>query len=153
MSEISAATGLTSLEDMDEILSVNRSNYLHYHDLLSTIPGVILNQYNRDEDCNYQYVVAEINRSEFGLSRDAIVAILRAENVYARRYFYPGCHRMEPYQSYFPNAHLVLSETEKLTDKVICFPTGTTVSRENITDIVEIIKFAHRNASELMRVL
>ena len=40
--------------------------------------------------------------------------ILHAENVIARRYFYPGCHRMEPYKSLFPNAGLVLPETEKI---------------------------------------
>ena len=31
-----------------------------------------------------------------------MLAVLHAENVLARRYFYPGCHRMEPYGSEEP---------------------------------------------------
>ena len=33
-----------------------------------------------------------------GRVRDDLVAALHAENVLARRYFYPGCHRLEPYR-------------------------------------------------------
>ena len=47
-------------------------------------------------------------RSVCGISRDELVQILQAENVLARRYFYPGCHRMEPYRSYYPHARLLL---------------------------------------------
>ena len=38
------------------------------------------------------------------LSRDELQRVLWAENVLARRYFFPGCHRMEPYRSLFPDA-------------------------------------------------
>ena len=65
--------------------------------------------------------------------------ILHAENVRARRYFYPGCHSMEPYRSYYPNAGLLLPETEKLAKRVLCLPTGTAINEEAIKKICEII--------------
>ena len=72
--------------------------------------------YNEAQKPNYQYLVLEIDEAVIGVSRDQLVAILEAENVKARRYFYPGCHRMEPYRSYFPHASLLLPETEKLVE-------------------------------------
>jgi dTDP-4-amino-4,6-dideoxygalactose transaminase len=79
---------------------------------LSGLPGVRLVPYNEQEQCNYQYVVLEVDEAVTQISRNELVKILWAENVLARRYFYPGCHRMEPYRSYFPHAGLLLPETE-----------------------------------------
>ena len=51
--------------------------------------------------------------------------MLRAENVLARRDLYPGCHRLEPYPTRFPEADLRLPETRRLAARVLCLPTGT----------------------------
>lgn len=141
MSEISAAMGLTSLESLDEFIEINYQNYLTYFKQLGDIPSVHLIRFDPKEKNNYQYVVVEIDEDLFGISRDLLVKILHAENILARRYFYPGCHQMEPYRSYFPNAGLVLPETEKLTQKVMQLPTGTAVNKEEIIQICELIRF------------
>jgi len=67
---------------------------------------------------------------------------LTAENVLARRYFFPGCHRMEPYRSYFPHASLTLPETEKLCHRVMVLPNGTSVGEPAISLISQIIRTA-----------
>lgn len=149
MSEISAAMGLTSLESLDEFIAINYENYLTYSKELEEIPGIQLIQYTEEEKNNYQYVVIEIDEREAGLSRDLLVKILHAENILARRYFYPGCHQMEPYRSYFPNAGLVLPETEKLTLKVLQLPTGTAVGKEEIEYICRLIRFVFANGAEI----
>jgi dTDP-4-amino-4,6-dideoxygalactose transaminase len=79
------------------------------------------------------------------------VDILWAENVLARRYFYPGCHRMEPYRSLFPNAGAALPETEKLVQRVLVLPTGTAVDTDDITKLCGIIESVVRNGSEIRR--
>ena len=112
---------------------------------LSDIPGVQLIKYNELEKNNYQYVVMEIDKKEFGMDRDLLARILNAENIRARRYFFPGCHQMEPYRSYFPNAGLVLPETEKLTLKVLQLPTGTSVGQKEISQISGLIRFVFAN--------
>jgi dTDP-4-amino-4,6-dideoxygalactose transaminase len=145
MSEISAAMGLTSLESLDEFIEANQQNYLIYAKELSNISGIKLIKYNQREKNNFQYVVIEIDEKEFGVNRDLLARILNEENVRARRYFFPGCHQMEPYRSYFPNAGLVLQETEKLTSKVLQLPTGVTVSRKDIIDISDLIRFVCAN--------
>lgn len=149
MNEISAAMGLTLLESLDELVATNRCNYHHYQQELARIPGVQLIGYNQEEKCNFQYIVLEVDENITGISRDQLLQILQAENIVARRYFYPGAHRMEPYRSYFPHAGLLLPETEKLVQRILSLPTGTTIGVEEITTICQIIRLAVANAGEI----
>jgi dTDP-4-amino-4,6-dideoxygalactose transaminase len=149
MSEVSAAMGLTGLESLEEFISVNCRNYREYKRELEGIPGVQFMTYNETERCNYQYIVLEVDEQTIGISRDQLVQILHAENILARRYFYPGCHKMEPYLSHFPHAGLVLPETERLVQRVISLPTGTAVGEKEIETICGIIRFAAKNGHKI----
>jgi dTDP-4-amino-4,6-dideoxygalactose transaminase len=140
MTEVSAAMGLGSLESLDDFININRSNYVQYQHDLAGIPGLSLLSYDVSEKCNYQYVVVEVDESTTHVSRDQLMEILWAENVLVRRYFYPGCHRMEPYRSCFPHAGALLPETEKLVKRVLVLPTGTAVRAEDITRLFGIIR-------------
>ena len=71
----------------------------------------------------------------------------------ARRYFYPGCHQMEPYRSYLSNANLLLPETEKLTQKVMSLPTGTAITREDISKICQIVQLCVKESGEIKRLI
>ena len=150
MNEISAAMGLTNLECLDEFIATNRRNYQSYSNHLSNLEGVRLITFNDTEKHNYQYVVLEIDPQITGLTRDQLVAILHAENVLARRYFFPGCHQMEPYRSYFPHSGLLLPHTERLTQNVLCLPTGTAVGETEIATICQLIRLVLQNSEETM---
>ncbi len=149
MSELSAAMGLTSLEGVDEFVAVNDRNYRAYANELATIPGLALLPYERAERCNYQYVVVEVDPYLTQLSRDDLIEVLTAENVLARRYFYPGCHRMEPYASLFPHAKLVLRATDAVAQRVLLLPTGTAVGLDEILQICRILRLAVSSAVEV----
>ena len=149
MSEVSAAMGLTSLESIADFISINRHNYHTYREKLREVQGIKLLAYDETEWNNYQYIVLEIAETQTGLNRDELLQILRAESVLARRYFYPGCHRMEPYRSFFPHAGLVLPVTEKLAECVLQLPTGASVGSEEINTVCEIIKFAVGSSHEI----
>lgn len=141
MSEVCAAMGLTSLESINEFIEINHQNYQCYQQELKDIKGIKLFTYNQQEQCNYQYIVLEIDEEITNISRDKLVDILTAENIIARRYFYPGCHRMQPYKSYFPHAGLLLPETEKLSNKVMLLPTGVNMNPDKIIQIANLLKF------------
>lgn len=149
MSEVSAAMGLTGLESLDDFIAVNRRNYASYRRMLAGLRGVSLFAIQEEEHRNYQHVVIEIDEQETGISRDLLVRVLHAENVLARRYFYPGCHRMEPYRRYFPNAHLLLPETERVCRRVLVLPTGTSVNTAEIETICDLLRIAIRNGREI----
>jgi dTDP-4-amino-4,6-dideoxygalactose transaminase len=147
MNEVSAAMGLTSLESLENFIETNRHNYELYRQQLSGLPGISLSLYEKDEKCNYQYVVLEIEERMSGINRDMLDEILWAENVLTRRYFYPGCHRMEPYRTDNPQAGRRLAQTEKLTERVLCLPTGSAVGPNEVTAICAMIEFIVKNAA------
>lgn len=149
MTEIAAAMGITSLESIDEFIATNRQHYETYRRELARIPGVSVARYDEAERSNYQYIILEIEPQLTGLTRDQLVQILRAENVLARRYFYPGVHRMEPYASYFPNAHLLLQATEQLSTRVMSLPNGTGVSEAEVNAICALVRFCCENGATL----
>jgi dTDP-4-amino-4,6-dideoxygalactose transaminase len=149
MTEIAAAMGLTSLDCLAEIVASNQRNYRAYQAGLTGIPGIKLFAYDETEHNNFQYVILEIDAAVTGITRDLIVQLLHAENILARRYFYPGCHQMEPYRSYFPHARLLLSETEELTQKVLSLPSGTAVTEADIHEICRLIRFILANGQAI----
>ncbi len=146
MTEVCAAMGLTSLEGINELIATNRRNYLAYRDGLAGLPGISLIDYPETERNNCQYVVVEVDEAAAGLSRDELVGVLHSENVLARKYFWPGVHRMEPYRSLFPHAHLLLPDTERVARTVIVLPTGTAVAAENVDRIAAVLRSALEQA-------
>lgn len=153
MNEVSAAMGLSSLDSLNDFVEVNRRNYTRYRNELSGAPGVRLFAYDEAEKCNYQYIVTEIDEQVTGISRDELIKVFWAENAVARRYFYPGCHRMEPYRSYYPHAGLMLPETEELVKKVLILPTGVSVGEAEVEKVCGILKLAIENAAAVRRQL
>jgi dTDP-4-amino-4,6-dideoxygalactose transaminase len=149
MTEVAAAMGLTGLESLEEFITTNYRHYKTYQHALAHVPGVRMMTYDERERQNYQYIMLEIEEETTHISRDQLVDILHAENVLARRYFYPGCHQMEPYRSYFPHAGLLLPETERLTRRVLSLPTGTAVQTPDIETICQIIQVAVRNGKAI----
>jgi len=149
MSEASAAMGLTNLESLQDFIETNQRNYHAYRRGIEGIPGVRMLEYDASEKCNYQYIVLEVEESEAVLSRDSLQEILWAENVLARRYFYPGCHRMQPYASTMPDIGSRLPVTERLARRVLVLPTGTAVSVEQIEMICGILRFAVSHGGDI----
>lgn len=153
MNEFSAAMGLTNLEAIDKFVDENKRNYELYKKELSGIPGIQVVEYNDREKCNYQYVVIITDETVTKIDCNTLVKILHSENILVRRYFYPGCHHMEPYRSYFPHAKLLLPNTEKFSPRVLSLPTGTSIGPEEVAKISALIKFLIANASSVQESL
>ena len=140
MDETAAAMGLVSLGSLDHFIEVNQCNYHTYQQELASIPGIRLLPFDETQQNNFQYIVTEINEAKAGLSRDEMMRVLQAENVLVRRYFYPGCHRCEPYVSSPGHTLQPLPITEMVVNQVLGLPTGTAVSTADIQQICQIIR-------------
>jgi dTDP-4-amino-4,6-dideoxygalactose transaminase len=152
MSEVAAAMGITSLESRDEFVEANRRNHEAYRAGLGGVDGVELIAYDESELCNWQYAVIEVDESA-ALSRDELQRVLWTENVLARRYFYPGCHRMEPYRTLFPDTGERLPQTERLAERVLALPTGTAMDPTSVAIVADLIRRAMHAAPQLAREL
>ena len=141
MIEVAAAMGLVNLDAIDEVIAVNRRNHQAYGEALFDLPGISMLTFDEAERNNYQYVVMEVGQ-DCPVSRDRIIQTLHAENILARKYFWPGCHNMQPYRELYPHAGLLLPNTQQVADRVVVLPTGTTLGNEEVTTICSILRTA-----------
>ncbi len=142
MTEVCAAMGLSSLESMDYVVAINQRNDEGYRRGLEGLEGLSTIRRDDAERHNFQHVVVDVSPESASLSRDELVEVLQAENVLARRYFWPGCHRMEPYRSLQPHAGRLLPETERLAPRVMLLPTGPAITAETVERICELVATA-----------
>lgn len=139
MTEISAAMGLVNLEAISEVIETNRRNYNLYRERLAGLAGIRLLSFDEAERNNFQYVVMEVG-AQSRSTRDRIIEVLHAENILARKYFWPGCHNMEPYRQLYPRAGEQLPNTQNVADRVVVLPTGTAMNSQMIDVVCAVIR-------------
>jgi dTDP-4-amino-4,6-dideoxygalactose transaminase len=144
MIEVCAAMGLSNLGSIDEIFATNRRNHAAYKTELGNVPGIRILDYAPSERNSHHYVVIEVGEGS-AASRDEIIAALHAENILARKYFWPGCHGMKPYRDLFPHAGLMLPNSNAISEKVLVLPNGIGLSEEAISMICDIIRISASN--------
>lgn len=132
MSEINAIQGLVMLKHYPAIIEHNKCNYLAYKNALQHCEK--LKMLEHDDDSNYHYIVVETATSEL---REFLCEQLSKNNVMLRKYFYPGVHRMKPYQLSHPNCALPI--TDRVSNCVVCLPSGLHVTSEEASKIGQLI--------------
>jgi dTDP-4-amino-4,6-dideoxygalactose transaminase len=139
MIEVSAAMGLVNLDAIDDVVAANRRNHHAYREALANLRGINLLIFNEVERNNYQYVVMEVSQ-DCPVPRDLIIEALHAENIRARKYFWPSCHNMQPYRELYPHAGLLLLNTQQVANRVVVLPTGTTMTVEMVNAVAAVIR-------------
>ena len=139
MIEVAAAMGLVNLDAINGVIAANRRNHQAYQKLLSGLPGISVLAFDEAERNNYQYAVMEVSE-KCTVTRDQIIETLHAENIRARKYFWPGCHNMQPYRDLYPHAGLLLPNTQRVADSVVVLPTGTTMDDEMVHAVSTVIR-------------
>lgn len=149
MSEAQAAIALMSLEDFPCNQQNNLAQFQAYTEGLRDIPGITVTPPSGVSFSNYQYLVCSVDAASFGLSRDQLVALLKAENVLARRYFYPGIHRCIPYAEQFPAYQERLPQTDELCASSMQLPIGALLTLDDIARICQLLARAQQHAGEI----
>jgi len=153
MSEAQAAVGLMSLADFPANQKNNATLFELYQAQIASIPGLRLLVPSGVSFSNYQYAVCMVDEGEFGISRDLLIKLLKAENVVARRYFYPGAHRSVPYGQEFPQFVESLPNTDAVCASVIQFPIGTLVTGSGIEKICQLLQRIQLRSREIRAAL
>lgn len=128
MNEFSAAVGLCNLDHFEALCAHNLGLHAAYADGLAGVPGLRLMVPEAGQAFSHHYIVLEV-LPEAPLDRDRLVSLLRAQNVYVRRYFRPGCHHSEPYRSR-PGGPPVLPVTDRLSRSLLQLPSGLQLTPE-----------------------
>ena len=151
MSEAHAAMGLANLARFDDIRARSAASHHAYRVGLDTINGVTFHKPVNDVENNLHYAVALVDEGKFGLSRDQLVHILAAENVLARRYYYPGVHRLSPYRDLDCGLNAHLPVTDEISKRVLVLPSGATVGPQDVNHVVDLIRLVGEMADEIRR--
>src|SRR3546814_1157428 len=117
----------------------NRRNHIAYKKALAGIPGVSVLEYDPVERNSHHYIVLEVDEQS-SATRDQIIAALHAENVLARKYFWPGCHGMKPFKDLFPHAGLMLRGTMNVAGHVMVLPTR---SEEHTSELQSLMRISY----------
>jgi dTDP-4-amino-4,6-dideoxygalactose transaminase len=138
MSEVAAAMGLTNLTVLDDVVRANRATYGLYAAALDSIDGVGLLGQDPGERSNFQYIVAVVDAGR--AARDRAMEALHVHGILARRYFWPGVHRMEPYVSSTREQTVPLTHTTWVADRVLVLPGGPTITPKLVVRIADVLK-------------
>ena len=149
MSEVQAAVGIMNLDDFPDHQAHNASLFGTYSRCLEGVPGIKMCPPAGVSYSNYQYGACTIDEAAFGLSRDTVIKLLLAENVIARRYFYPGIHRSVPYGDIRPDYVAALPETEKACATSLQLPVGAMLDKDGAERISAHIRMIQANAGTI----
>jgi dTDP-4-amino-4,6-dideoxygalactose transaminase len=145
MNEIAAAMALSNLGRYGELAERNLEIRATYKASLEGVPGIKLLPNNPHcENAHYAVLIMEEGSA---LDRDSLLKIFELENIRARKYFWPGCHRSPPYSKLRLTQPLGVTET--LTDRVLQLPTGTQLDAQVAMEVGALVRLCLENASVL----
>lgn len=140
MDEVRAACGLLNLKQVDEAIAARRKVALRYREALRNIPGLRLMEDVPGIRHNYAYFPIFIDEKEFGMSRDALYEAMKAQGIFARRYFYPLITAFGPYSSLPSASPANLPVACKIAQQVLCLPMHHALSDEDIDLVISSMR-------------
>ncbi len=151
MNELQAAYGLLQLKDFDIVIEKRKALTLQYKEGLRKLEGVNFLNEGDNVAYNYAYFPIFIDEKKCGFNRDDVREVLKKENIFARRYFYPLISEFPLYRGLAKEAELKIAY--KVSREVICLPLYPDLSKEIVKLIIAKIKQLHRvNSVKLMSV-
>ena len=148
MSEIQAAVALAMLDEFERNRRNNEEQHLLYQRRLGAIPGIRILIPAGVTTSNFQNVVGVVDQ-RFGLSRDQLLAVLRAENVAADRDFHPANHRRRQFTKVPSAAPGQLQNTDLVGRGTFQLPIGARVTTDQIEQICDLIHEAHLHSQSI----
>ena len=145
MSEINAAFGLLQLQHVERAIARRRAIDALYRDLLRDVPGITLVQPSGQDlpNCAYFPILVE---PHYPISRDALYAQMRGQNVYARRYFYPLISSFPMYRGLPSAAPENLPVATRMASQVICLPMYPAMTDDDVARVVDTLAHTHMHA-------
>ena len=136
MNEFQAAMGLCNLRHLEEELDKRRRVTERYLENLEGLPGLRLPAPQKDVTPNYAYFPVVFDG--FGASRNQVWEALAAQNIFARKYFYPITSQFQCYEGQFPAADTPVALY--MGDRVLTLPLYADLDLEDVDDICAVIR-------------
>lgn len=136
MDEVRAAFGLLNLKQVDAAIERRHQVALRYREVIDQINGLSYLQEQPNIRYNYGYFPIFVDEAKYGMSRDALYAKLKENNIFGRRYFYPLISTFDPYNGYPSAGPSNLPVATKMADEVLCLPLHHALREDDVKHII-----------------
>lgn len=138
MDEMRSAYGLLNLKQVDQAIANRQKVANIYREALRPVPGITFFDDMPGVRHNYSYFPIFIDAEQFGMTRDELYYKMKAENILARRYFYPLISDFTTYKGLPSAGHDNLPKAFAIAESVLCLPMHHELSD---VDLARILKF------------
>jgi len=127
---------LFNLDHYPEYRQRNEQLFGMFQTGLAGIPGLVVRMPKGVSESNYQNLICLIDEAAFGLRRDDLWRILRAENILAGRGFYPPMHQSFSTDDSSTNS---LPHTEHYCARTIELPMNQALTEGDAARLIELL--------------
>lgn len=140
MDEMRSAYGLLNLKQVDQAIANRQKVAQIYREVLRPIDGISFFDDMPGIRHNYSYFPIFVDAEKFGMTRDELYYAMKAENVLARRYFYPLISDFTTYKGLKSAGRENLPKAFAMADSVLCLPMHHALTDEDISIILSFFK-------------
>lgn len=137
MDELRAIMGLCNLKYVDSEINRRKELVLLYRELLENVDGIKLLEEQKAVISNYAYFPIVIDEHKFGKTRDELYTILRENNIFSRRYFYPLTNECECFKNRFESG--ITPIARYISERVLTLPLYADLGKANVEYICDLI--------------
>ncbi|MCK7011854.1 DegT/DnrJ/EryC1/StrS family aminotransferase [Enterobacter roggenkampii] len=141
MNEVEAAFGLLQLKHIDKALEERKAIHHRYRELLKGLEGLTFVDVPDDVSWNHAYFPVLIE-PKFGMCRDDVYTLFKADGILTRRYFYPLISSFAMYRGFPSSAEEHLPVANDIADKVLCLPIYPGLTPEDQDRVVNALRRA-----------
>ena len=139
MPEFNAALAVAGMAILDAKVARHNAIAAYYSRLLSSVPGLRFQKVSPGDVCTYKDYSICVDAATAGISRDELASALLAENIEAKKYFYPPLHRQKLYSRYY-DGRQALPCTDSVSEAVLSLPIYESLSDEIVDGVVGAIR-------------
>jgi dTDP-4-amino-4,6-dideoxygalactose transaminase len=139
MNEFQAAIGLLQLNEHKERIEKRETVFNTYKELFRQVKGIRMIVPQHKVKSNFSYLPILIDEKIFGKSRDFLYNLLKENNIYVRKYFYPLISNIPLYIDLESSNKENLPIGNSFSDSVLCLPIYPNLGKDDIIRVFSLI--------------
>lgn len=151
MSELHAAIALAGLASVHERVAYRNELVQVFREAVGGVAGLRLPEVDEADVSTYKDLTLIVEPAAFGLTAVQLRAVLSAEGIDSRRYYFPPIHRQKAY------AHLLherpLPVTDVVADQVLTPPLYSHMTPDQVRAVADVVVRAHAQARRVRAAL
>ena len=137
LDEFRAAMGICNLNRIAICIEKRKQVYQRYIERLSGIDGIKLCSLQEDVEPNYAYFPVYFSKEQFGKNRDEVDELLKKNEIYARKYFYPAVNDMACYKDQYSKYETPIARDVSLN--ILTLPLYENLELTDVDKICDVI--------------